>query len=73
MHMYPYLTSDMAILLWSFIVVKSDVGVLISPGKSIRLPPAVNLVLRVSVFGVGHCIHISYMLPFYPLVCLYGK
>ena len=32
MQMYLYLMSDMALFTWSFIVVKSDVGVLNSPG-----------------------------------------
>ena len=32
MHMYLDLTSDMALFTWSFMVVKSDVGVLNFPG-----------------------------------------
>ena len=32
MHMYLDLTSEMALLTWSFMVVKSDVGVLTYPG-----------------------------------------
>ena len=56
MHMYLDLTSEMELFKWSFMVVKSDVGVLNSPGLSIRLPPAVILVLWVSVFW-GQLLH----------------
>ena len=45
MHMYLDFTSEMALFIWSFIVVKSDVGVLTSPGYYIIFPLAVNLVL----------------------------
>ena len=45
MHMYHDLTSEMALLTCSFIVVKSDVGVLTCTEKSIRFPPAASLVL----------------------------
>ena len=49
MHMYLDLTSEMALLTWSFMVVKSDVGVLTYTGKSIRFTPVVSIVLSVSV------------------------
>ena len=39
----------MALLTWSFMVVKSDVGVLTYPGYAIRFPPVVSLVLLVSI------------------------
>ena len=50
MHMYFDLMSEMALLTCIFIVVKYNVCVLNSPGYSISFPPAVSLVLRVSVF-----------------------
>ena len=49
MYMYLDLMSDMDMLTCSSIVVKSDVGVMDSPGYYIRFPPAVSLVLYVSV------------------------
>ena len=45
MHMYLNLMYDMVLLTCSFMVVKSDVGVLTSPGLYISFPPAVSLVL----------------------------
>ena len=45
MHTYLDLTSEMALFICSFMVMKSDVGVLISPGLSIRFFPAASLVL----------------------------
>ena len=45
MNMYLYLTSEMDLLTWSFMVVKSDVGILTFPGYSIRFPPEVSFVL----------------------------
>ena len=50
MHMYNDLMSEMALFILSFIVVKSDVGVLISPGWSMIFTPTVIIVLLVSVF-----------------------
>ena len=50
MHMHLDLKSDMALFICIFMVVKSDVGVLTSPGQPIRFPTAANLVLWVSVF-----------------------
>ena len=49
-HMYLDLMSEMAMLTWSFMVVKSDVGVMNSTGLSIKFPPSVSLVPRVSFF-----------------------
>ena len=48
--MYLDLISDMALLTCSFIVVKSNVGMLNSPGQSIIFPPVVRLVLLVSFY-----------------------
>ena len=45
MHMYLDLMSEMALFTWSLMVVKSGVGELTSPGKSIIFPPAASLVL----------------------------
>ena len=45
MHMYLDLTSDVELLMWSFMMDKSDVGVLTSIGLFIRFPPTVSLVL----------------------------
>ena len=45
MHMYLNFIPDMELLTYSFIVVKSGVGVLNSPGKSIIFTPAVSLLL----------------------------
>ena len=56
MHMYLDFTSEMAMFTWIFVVVKSNDGVLISPRYSIRFPPAVSLVLWVSVFW-GQLLH----------------
>ena len=50
MHMHLDLKSEMALFICIFMVVKSDVGVLTSPGQPIRSPPAASLVLWVSVF-----------------------
>ena len=41
MHMYLDLTSGIELLTWSFMVNKSDIGVLTSPGLSIGFLPAV--------------------------------
>ena len=43
--MYFYLTSEMVLFICTFMVIKSDVCVMISPGYSTRLPPAVSLVI----------------------------
>ena len=50
MQMYLALTSEMELLIWSFNVVKYVVGMLIAPVYYIIFPPAVSLVLGVSVF-----------------------
>ena len=50
MHMYLDVMSDIVFFTWSFMVVMSEVGVLTSPGYSSRFPPAMSLVLWVSVF-----------------------
>ena len=50
--MYLNVMSDIVLFTWSFMVVMSEVGVLTSPGYSSRFPPAMSLVLWVSVFWV---------------------
>ena len=48
--MYYDLMLEMMLLTCSFIMVKNDVEVMNYPGCSIRFPPAVSLVMRVSYF-----------------------
>ena len=48
--MYLDFMSEIVLLTCIFVVVKSGVNVLISPGRSIRSPPAVIIVLQF-VFG----------------------
>ena len=48
--------SEMVLLTWTFMVVKFDVGVLNSPVQSLIFPPAMIIVLRVSVL----CVMMSY-------------
>ena len=50
MQMYFYLMLEMALFKCSFIVFKSDVGVLTSPGYYMIFTPSVSLVTRVSIF-----------------------
>ena len=45
MHRYLVLMPAMALLICIFLAVKSDVGVRMSPGYSIRFAPAVSLIL----------------------------
>ena len=45
MHMYRNFMSETTLFICSFTVMKSDVGVLNSPGWSMRLPLAVGLFL----------------------------
>ena len=50
MHIYLTLTSDMALFTFSFMVVKSGVGVLTYPGYYIRFTPAVRDLSYESLF-----------------------
>ena len=60
--MYLDFMSEIVLLTCIFVVVKSGVNVLISPGRSIRSPPAVIIVLQF-VFGsdVTNWYHIGFL------------
>ena len=70
MCMYLNLMSDMALFTCSFIVVKSDVGVMTSPVYSMRFTPAEILFLWFSFFVVWCNILLSHRFLFCIFVCL---